>query len=263
MWPTIRLWLRRTRRSTLIWLGATSAALVVVVLAFKAEVHSGADALRFAAAAQALARTFEPLLGRAEALDTLGGFVTWRVLGVMAVLLSVFAILTTSRLTVGEERRGAADIVLATPLARRRLLTAQALVLGASVSWWPCSPCWWPDWSDKARGLSLGGAWWAGVGLALAAVFLGGATALVAQLLHSRAGAGAVLGVLLVVSYLMTNLAVSHAGFVLPAGSRRSGRSTLSTPGAGAERRSRGAGSAGGGHPGLWCSPWSSSIGAT
>lgn len=217
MWPTIRLWLRRTRRPTLIWLVATSSALVVVVLAYKAEVRSSADAARFAAAAQALARMFEPLLGRAEALDTLGGFATWRVLGVMAVLLSVFAVLTTSRLTVGEERRGAADIVLSTPLARRRFLTAQALVVAAEcflvalvallVAWLV----------GRGAGLHLAGAWWAGVGLALTAAFWGGASALLAQLVHSRAATGAVTGMLLVTSYLMTNLAVSHQAFTLPA----------------------------------------------
>jgi ABC-2 type transport system permease protein len=69
----------------------------------------------------ALANAFRFL---AEPIDvtTPAGFVTWRTLGTLPVMLGIWSVLAGSRLIRGAEERGALDIVLAAPHSRVRVL---------------------------------------------------------------------------------------------------------------------------------------------
>ncbi|MGN6564792.1 MAG: ABC transporter permease subunit, partial [Thermomicrobiales bacterium] len=70
------------------------------------------------------------------AVDTPTGYVTWKTMGSLPLLLGIWALLAGSRLVRGAEERGALDMVLATPRSRARylgegigaLVTALALI---------------------------------------------------------------------------------------------------------------------------------------
>jgi ABC-2 type transport system permease protein len=61
---------------------------------------------------------FRGVLGEPINLQALGGFLSWRVLNFVPVLLGVWSILTLSSTLAGEARRGSLDIVASTPLSR-------------------------------------------------------------------------------------------------------------------------------------------------
>jgi ABC-2 type transport system permease protein len=81
------------------------------------------------------------LFGRPVALDDPGGFTVWRTGTVLAVLVGVWAVLTATRLTRGEEEAGRWDLLLSGRL-RLRFLVASTLavvllataVVGAAVT---------------------------------------------------------------------------------------------------------------------------------
>ena len=215
MVDSLRFWLRRTWRATTGW--TVGLALIVTALsaAFAAEVKTPADAARFEMLTLPLAKTFAPLLGPAERLDTAGGFLTWRGLGVASVVLSIFALLLASRLTLREERRGATDLVLSTPVSRQAVMASQGIVLAADcllvgviglVIGWA---------GARASGADLpfAAAAWAGLGLGLLALFWGAAAGLLSQFLRSRGAVGGLTAVAAIVAYLVTNMAETSGGF--------------------------------------------------
>ena len=111
------------------WALGSGLMVVAVLAAFRAAVPTPADAARFALTLEPFARTFQVLLGKAQALDTAGGFLTWRALGVLPVILSIYGILLATRMTLGEERRGSTDLVLSTPVSRDALVAGQGAAL--------------------------------------------------------------------------------------------------------------------------------------
>jgi ABC-2 type transport system permease protein len=74
------------------------------------------------------------LFGRPVALDDPGGFTVWRTGTVVAVLVGVWAVLTATRITRGEEEAGRWDLLLAGRLHLRSLVgRAQAVLLAAAA----------------------------------------------------------------------------------------------------------------------------------
>ena len=86
-----------------------------------------------AASLQALAENpaIRTLFGRPVALDDAGGFTVWRTGTVLAVLVGVWAVLTATRLTRGEEESGRWDLLLA---GRVRLRSLVAGSLGVALA---------------------------------------------------------------------------------------------------------------------------------
>jgi ABC-2 type transport system permease protein len=69
-------------------------------------------------------------IGDPVALNTLSGFVTWRILDLFApASLAVWAILAGARMVRGEEERNSLDLLLAIPISRSRLLLEKLLAL--------------------------------------------------------------------------------------------------------------------------------------
>lgn len=210
MVPSALLWLRRTRRALAAASLLVALVLVAMLGAFRAAAGTPEEAAGFARSLEPLARTFTPLFGRPEALDTPGGFLTWRGLSVMPLIVSIYAILLATRMTAGEERRGATDLVLSTPVPRSRVLLGQglallvsstALGLGGMLIAWAAA---------QAFGIVLPftGAVGAGLGVTLVVLLWGAVAGLLAQLVRSRAAAGAGSGLLMVLAFLLSNLSL-------------------------------------------------------
>src|SRR5690349_565553 len=106
-----RLALRQIRRGALVVIGlaAGMSALVAATYADVMADPAAAGSLRALAGNPAI-RT---LFGEPVGLDNAGGFTVWRVGTFIAVLLGVWAILATTRITRGEEDTGRWDVLLA------------------------------------------------------------------------------------------------------------------------------------------------------
>lgn len=122
------------------------------------------------------------LQGEPRAVDTVGGFVVWDAGWFLALVVSVWAVLATTRLARGEEDDGRADVVLSRPVLRRDLLLAQlAAVGGGAVAFGAAASA-----ALLALGLPAGGSLLFGAGLAGAGLTSAATGALAAQLLDVR-----------------------------------------------------------------------------
>lgn len=152
----------------------------------------------------------------AEPIDvtTPAGFVTWRTLGTLPVILGIWSVLAGARLVRGAEERGALDLVLATPHSRARvlaeggaaLLTAH-LVIGLLIGLGAFGGA-----AAANEAVPLGSALLAGVNLVLLDLFFALLALLVSQF-TSRAGTAAgVAGGLLALSWALDGASRVIAG---------------------------------------------------
>ena len=215
MTATLRLWLRRERWALIGWTIGVAAVVAFVTIFFVAEAGTPQEAARFAASLQPVALSLEPMLGDAPALDTAGGFITWRTLGFLPLILGVFSLLLAVRMTAGEEARGTTDLALSTPLQRTGFmlglgaaLLACNLVIGTVGV------------AAGVAGADLGGGGlrlvdgiWQGLGVGLVAWVWAACAGLVAQRARSRVAARAFTALLMIACYLITNLSRTSSFF--------------------------------------------------
>ncbi|WFE37362.1 hypothetical protein [Micromonospora sp. WMMD998] len=126
-----RLAVRQVRRGAFIVLTLTVGMSVLVVATYASTIAEGGGAEALAALAGNPA--IRTLFGEPAALDTAGGFTVWRTGVVLAVLLSVWGTLVTTRVTRGEEEAGRWDLLLAGRLSRPALLGRHLAVLTAAM----------------------------------------------------------------------------------------------------------------------------------
>lgn len=69
----------------------------------------------------ALPAVFRGLLGEPINIQTLGGFISWRVGNVLPVLLGLWSVLALSGTLAGEAAKGSLDLLVSTPHARRAI----------------------------------------------------------------------------------------------------------------------------------------------
>lgn len=81
---------------------------------------------------QQLVNQFQ-FFGEAVKVGTPGGFVTFKVMGLLPVALGVWTVLAGARMLRGEEERGVLDVVLATPRSRSTIVTQKVLALATGV----------------------------------------------------------------------------------------------------------------------------------
>ena len=153
----------------------------------------------------------------AEPVDVLtpGGYATWR-LTLILPLVSVWALLVTTRTVRGEEESGALDLLLSTPRSRLHVVTAKlaaiatALVLIGSVMGLMAFAG--ARFTDTA--VSLGAALLFGFNTALLAAVFAACALLASQFTRGRRSAAGFTGALLGLSMMMAS-----AGRVLPGAS--------------------------------------------
>jgi ABC-2 type transport system permease protein len=66
-------------------------------------------------------------------IGTPGGYVTYKIMGTLAIVLGIWTLLAGARMTRGDEDRGAMDIVLSTPQSRMKVLGQKVLGLAAAT----------------------------------------------------------------------------------------------------------------------------------
>ncbi|GLY06543.1 hypothetical protein [Actinoplanes sp. NBRC 101535] len=130
-----RLAVRQIRRGALLVVGLTTAGTALVVANY-AQVMADPAA---AGGLQALAANpaIRTLFGAPVGLDTAGGFTVWRVGAVIAIALGVWSIMTTTRITRGEEDAGRWDVLLSGRLRLRDTLIrhlAAVMVVSAATA---------------------------------------------------------------------------------------------------------------------------------
>jgi ABC-2 type transport system permease protein len=195
-----RLTARQVSRPAAVWGGVFALYLAASALGY-------AQTYRTATQRAALAATLgsnagiNAILGPAHRIDTVGGFVEWRALGVLGMVGAVWGMLTGTRMLRGEEEVGRWELLLAGRTTRRHA-AAEALgglAAGFALLWAvPAFVIAVVGTSGTVR-FSLGSSLLLALGsVATAGVFLVVGT-LMAQLAPTRrqaaAGAGGVLGI--------------------------------------------------------------------
>ncbi len=153
--------------------------------------------------------------GEPHRIDTIGGLIAWRGMGLYAVLLGFYVILTAAGISRGAEERGDLELVLATTQARGRLFAEQILglmgilaVAGTFIWLGLCltGPTWHKGILDPARAaLAI-------VNLLTAVALFGALALLAAQFVRTSRAAALASGTAMIAAHLWNNLA-----FVVPA----------------------------------------------
>ena len=114
--------LRDSRRAALL-VGGLAAIFVIATGAPYATPDFATVELRktFIASLTALPPAIRGLLGEPINLDTLGGFVSWRVGNFLPVMLGLWPVLALSGTLAGEAAKGSLDLLASTPHARRSI----------------------------------------------------------------------------------------------------------------------------------------------
>ncbi len=205
-------WAIRSHRNGALGLGLGLGLLVVItgpsyVAAAKA-IAGGLQTL--AAQAEPVARQFAFLTGPAARLDTIGGYLSYKVFGSVALLVALYAAVQGAQVVRGSEAKGLVDLWLSTGRTRSQIFRDRtlsfALVLAAILV-------------AIYAGTGLSGAlsgeqlWRAALGQCLAVALVGGCAfamaAFVAQFVRSARTAAAVASVYMVAAYFIANLADS------------------------------------------------------
>ena len=112
---------RDSRRAAIVLGVLVSLIFVVTAGQVAAQFDSVAERLVFAAQLQALPPIFQGMLGEPIAIETLGGFMSWRLLNFMPVLIGIWSVVALSGTLAGEVARGSMDMLASTPVSRARV----------------------------------------------------------------------------------------------------------------------------------------------
>jgi ABC-2 type transport system permease protein len=126
--------LRDQRTSALAW-GAGFGALAVLIAA--AWVHAYPDEASRATLAEQVKSGLsiaEVLYGQPHHIDRLPGWIEWRAIGLLPVLLGMIAVLTATRITRGAEEDGTLESIVATASCRTRAFAEQAASVLAGLA---------------------------------------------------------------------------------------------------------------------------------
>lgn len=109
---------RDGRRATLVVGIAAGLFMLATAVPFGTEFTTQASRAQLAAQMGSLPAVFRGLLGDPINIETLGGFLSWRVGNILPVILGLWSVLALSSTVAGEAGRGSLDLVVATPHAR-------------------------------------------------------------------------------------------------------------------------------------------------
>lgn len=189
-------------------------ALLMVLTASQVAAEFGDAAARAALAGQMelLPDVFRGLLGEPVNIETLGGFLSWRTLGFMPIIVGIWSLIALSGTLSGEAARGSMELVVASPMRRRAiaiqkagahvvaLATAMAIL---GVGTWISTIVFATLPGDEASlAASMGTAAWIGI-----TALVGGAAAFAVGPIVGRGLALALGGIVLFGSYLVHSYA--------------------------------------------------------
>jgi ABC-2 type transport system permease protein len=116
---------RDSRRTALVLGVVVAVILIVTGAAIAAEFDTAQKRLAIAAQMQALPAVFQGMLGEMIAIERLGGFLSWRTINFLPLILGIWSVVAMSGLLAGELARGSLDFVATTPRSRARLAAAK------------------------------------------------------------------------------------------------------------------------------------------
>jgi ABC-2 type transport system permease protein len=205
-------WAVRSHRNGALGLGLGLGLLVAItgpsyVAAAKA-IAGGLATL--GAQAQPIAREFSFLTGPVERLDTIGGYLSYKVFGSIALVVAIYAAVQGSQVIRGSETKGLVDLWLAAGRTRGQILGDRTLSFGAALAGVVTAVYVGTGLSGALSGDQL---WLPAIGQCVA-VYLVGAVAfglalLASQLTRSARMAAALATVYLVAAYFVANVADS------------------------------------------------------
>ena len=112
---------RDSRRAALVVGGIGGLFMFVTAAPYGAEFTTPEARAQLVAQMTALPAVMRGLLGEPINIDTLGGFISWRVGNFLPVLLGLWSVLALSGTRVGEAARGSLDLLASTPNSRRSI----------------------------------------------------------------------------------------------------------------------------------------------
>jgi ABC-2 type transport system permease protein len=113
--------LRDSRRAALV-VGVVGGLFMLLTAApYGTEFTTPAMRALFASQMTSLPPVFQGLLGEPIRIETLGGFLSWRVGNFLPVLLGLWSVIALSGTLAGEAASGSLDLVVATPHSRRSI----------------------------------------------------------------------------------------------------------------------------------------------
>jgi polyether ionophore transport system permease protein len=119
----------RDSRRAVIGVGV-GVGLIVLVTASQIAIQfpTQADRQQLAASMASLPAVVRGLLGEPINIDRLGGFLSWRLVNFLPVMIGLWSILALSGTLAGEAARGSLDVLAATGISRVRLAVEKAVV---------------------------------------------------------------------------------------------------------------------------------------
>ncbi len=152
----------------------------------------------------AIAQTFR-FFGEPVAMTTATGFVTWRSLGIIPVLLGIWGVLAGSRLVRGAEERGYLEVVLGSPLSRTRYLLegVAAFTVAVGLIGLIIGLAAYAGAQAAHEAVDLTHALLTGFAVSLMVLFFGLLALLVSHLVPSAGAAAGIAGGLLALSYMI------------------------------------------------------------
>ncbi len=126
--------LRDTRTGTLVW-GIGLALIVAVGASQYAQIitGTGADRAKLVTEVTKAFQAFSFLMGEITSLDSIGGFLTVRILIFIPVMLGLWAAIVAAGLIRGEEQQGSLDVLLSTPHSRASLFRQKVAALWVAI----------------------------------------------------------------------------------------------------------------------------------
>lgn len=112
---------RDSRRSALTIGVVVAMILLVTGVAIAAEFDTVEKRLTIAAQMMSLPAVFQGMLGEMIGIDRLGGFLSWRTINFLPVILGIWTVVAMSGLLAGELARGSLDLLATSPRSRSRL----------------------------------------------------------------------------------------------------------------------------------------------
>ena len=112
---------RDSRRVALVVGGIGGLFMFVTAAPYGAEFTTSEARSQLVAQMTALPAVMRGLLGEPINIDTLGGFISWRVGNFLPVLLGLWSVLALSGTLVGEAAHGSLDMLASTPNSRRSI----------------------------------------------------------------------------------------------------------------------------------------------
>jgi ABC-2 type transport system permease protein len=119
--------LRDSRRSTLLVGGVIGVLLIAVAAGIVSQFNTQEARDEIGNIVDAVPPIMQGLAGRPVNVETLGGYLQYKYGGFLPLVTGLWSILALSATLAGESRLGSLDIVLATPISRRRLAWQKVL----------------------------------------------------------------------------------------------------------------------------------------